>query len=144
MPTAPSVGGACVLGAVAEDRIRAPHMVDGGAHGACEEVSVGFPGGMCAGGCDALGPDGVCGTIALLTPFNQCLARGEPFAICAKQSRPAALRRCDDAHPCRSDYVCAKTSPAEGGCLPPYFVLQMRVDGHPLTPLPRWRTLIGR
>jgi hypothetical protein len=50
---------------------------------------------------------------------------------------------CDTTRPCRPDYLCAKTATGVGACLPPYFVLQMRVDGHPLTPEPRWRTVLG-
>ncbi|MET0287016.1 MAG: hypothetical protein ABW352_21210, partial [Polyangiales bacterium] len=96
----------------------------------CEATRVGFPSGMCAGGCGA--PGSTCGAIAVLTPFNECLARGQPFVDCATQhSRPAGLRGCDLDHPCRDDYLCARTGSGKGACLPPYFVLQMRVDGHP-------------
>jgi hypothetical protein len=98
----------------------------------CEATRVGFPSGMCAGRCAAGEPNTTCGGIALLTPFNACLARGRPFAECASQHvRPAGLRACDSEHPCRDDYLCARTSAGQGACLPPYFVLQMRVDGHP-------------
>ena len=55
---------------------------------------------------------------------------GEPFATCAKLSRPAALRSCGADDPCRPDYLCARASATTNVCLPPYFVLQMRVDGH--------------
>ena len=96
---------------------------------------VGFPGGMCAGSCDATTgkSDGAtCGAIALLTPFNDCLARGGLFSTCAQHTRPAALRACSASDPCRPDYLCARTPRGASACLPPYFVLQMRVDGHPL------------
>ena len=69
--------------------------------------------------------------IALLTPFNNCLARGGAFTECAKLARPAGLASCDARIPCRPDYLCARTPGGGSACLPPYFVLQMRVDGHP-------------
>ncbi len=96
----------------------------------CEATRVGFPSGMCAGSCGAEGS--TCGAIALLSPFNDCLARGRPFVECATEhSRPAGLRACSADAPCRDDYLCARTAGGKGACLPPYFVLQMRVDGHP-------------
>ena len=98
----------------------------------CEATSVGFPGGMCAAACGAGGPEATCGSIALLTPFNNCIARGEPFEACVRANvRPADLRRCDFTHPCRDDYVCARAGKDLGTCIPPYFLFQMRVDGHP-------------
>src|SRR5690606_2167971 len=72
-----------------------------------------------------------CGAIAVLDPFNACLARNEPFSHClTTHVRPAGLRRCSASSPCRDDYLCAGE---EGGgvCVPPYFLFQMRVDGHP-------------
>jgi hypothetical protein len=98
----------------------------------CEATSVGFPGGMCAARCGEGGPQGACGAIALLTPFNNCVARGEPFEACVRANvRPAELRGCDFKHPCRDDYVCTRGEKGRGTCIPPYFLFQMRVDGHP-------------
>jgi hypothetical protein len=98
----------------------------------CEATRVGFPSGMCAGSCGSLGPEARCGGIAVLTPFNDCLAQGRPFGECASRHvRPAALRACALELPCRDDYLCAATQAGDGVCLPPYFVFQMRVDGHP-------------
>lgn len=99
----------------------------------CEDTSVGFPGGMCSGGCEGLGPDEVCGSIAVLATFNECLARGKkPFSAClAENVRPGALARCSDHQPCRDDYICTRTAQGEGACIPPYFLFQLRVDGHP-------------
>lgn len=98
----------------------------------CEATSVGFPGGMCAASCGEGGPAAACGAIALLTPFNNCIARGEPFEACVRANvRPADLRGCDFKHPCRDDYVCARAGKDHGTCIPPYFLFQMRVDGHP-------------
>ncbi|MDB4985978.1 MAG: hypothetical protein JWN04_1156, partial [Myxococcaceae bacterium] len=98
----------------------------------CERARVGFPGGMCAASCSPLPPHGACGGIAILTPFNDCLARMRPFSECVRDHvRPAGLRACSESAPCRDDYVCARTATGEGACLPPYFVFQLRVDGHP-------------
>lgn len=94
----------------------------------CNRSGVGFPGGMCTASCGAKGA--ACGSIAILDSFNACLARGESFLSCIRgHVQPAGLRACDAANPCRDDYVCARA--AQGGvCLPPYFVFQLRVDGH--------------
>ncbi len=121
----------------------------------CNRNAVGFPGGMCTESCDALSPGSACGKIAILEPFNACVARGEPFVTClASHARPAGLRACGRETPCRDDYVCARAdtgetgagqpspggrSPASktarvdpgGACIPPYFLFQLRVDGHP-------------
>lgn len=97
----------------------------------CNGNAVGFPGGMCTESCGALSDGAACGAIALLEPFNACLARGEPFASClGAHTRPAGLRACSDALPCRDDYVCARGG-ASSVCIPPYFLFQLRVDGHP-------------
>ena len=133
MPAAPRAGSACHPGAVAfaSDRIKSPQTLACGPASVCEGVGVGFPGGMCASACASLAPGDTCGAIALLTPFNNCLARGGAFAACATLARPAGLAACDARTPCRPDYLCARTPGGGSACLPPYFVLQMRVDGHP-------------
>jgi hypothetical protein len=98
---------------------------------ACNTNQVGFPGGMCTESCSDLAPSSVCGAIAVLDPFNACVARGESFATClATHVRPAGLRACSAENPCRDDYLCAGSS-GRGACIPPYFVFQLRVDGHP-------------
>ncbi len=128
MPDAPAPGSACRPGVVSftRDRIaRSTNVACGG--GVCEGVDVGFPGGMCAASCGDSASHARCGGIAVLGPFNACLARGELFSSCAQHVTPAALRACGPHDPCRPDYICA----GGGVCLPPYFVLQMRVDGHP-------------
>ena len=133
MPRAPRAGSACHPGPVSfqSDRVKSPATLACGDTSVCEGIGVGFPGGMCASSCTALGPGDACGAIALLTPFNNCLARGTAFAECAKLARPAGLAACDARTPCRPDYLCARTPDGGNACLPPYFVLQMRVDGHP-------------
>ncbi len=100
--------------------------------GVCEVNSVGFPEGMCAVACESQLPHVACGAIALLQPFNDCLGLGKAFTKClAENVRPAGLRACDELKPCRDDYLCARTSGGDGACIPPYFLFQMRVDGHP-------------
>ena len=94
----------------------------------CNRSGVGFPGGMCTAGCNT--PGAACGSIAILDSFNACLARGASFLSCIRGNvQPAGLRACDDQNPCRDDYVCARAAHG-GACLPPYFVFQLRVDGH--------------
>jgi hypothetical protein len=141
VPAVPQVGDACEPARLvshpdgAKDRAekRAPIACDGGL--VCQATRVGFPGGMCSGGCDPLPAGGRCGAIAILTPFNHCLARGQPFSHCAQQhSHPAGLAACSADQPCRDDYVCsqAKAAAGQGTCIPPYFLLSLRVDGHPI------------
>lgn len=59
---------------------------------------------------------------------------GGLLSACTAHARPAGLRACGPADPCRPDYLCARTPDGGSACLPPYFVLQMRVDGHPKRP----------
>ena len=133
LPAVPRVGDACERGAVApradflRDRMTSqrvescPDMI-------CNRSGVGFPGGMCTADCNA--PGAACGAIAILDPFNACLGRGQSFLSCIRGNvRPAGLRACDEQNPCRDDYVCARAK-SGGACLPPYFVFQLRVDGH--------------
>jgi hypothetical protein len=136
LPEQPGTGDPCQPARVRADRDALRDGVEGAAPRACPQVCeatrVGFPGGMCAASCRALPSDAACGGIAILTPFNDCLARQRPFAECVRDHvRPAGLRACSDRAPCRDDYVCARTGAGGGVCLPPYFVFQMRVDGHP-------------
>jgi hypothetical protein len=139
LPVAHQVGDPCETGAVvpAADRLRdrmGPVHVESCPSMVCNRSRVGFPGGMCTAACDA--PGARCGAIAVLDPFNACVARGDSFLSCIRGNvRPAGLRACNEQRACRSDYVCARASQteheaAEGVCLPPYFVFQLRVDGH--------------
>jgi hypothetical protein len=127
------VGDSCERGAVAPNadrrRDRMSHVTVAACPAmVCNRSAVGFPGGMCTATCGATGS--ACGAIAILDPFNACLARGESFLACIRgNTSPAGLRACGPESPCRDDYVCARS--AQGGvCLPPYFVFQLRVDGH--------------
>jgi len=117
------------------DRIRDVELghCEGGA--TCNQTKVGFPGGMCTKSCASLGPDEACGAIVNLRQFNDCLARRQPFPGCIEAAAfSAGMRRCDADHRCRDDYICARSpmEPDAGVCIPPYFLFQMRVDGHVL------------
>lgn len=63
--------------------------------------------------------------------FVPCLSKS--FA-----SDRATLKACDVLTPCRDDYVCLATTTTstsrKGACLPPYFLFQFRLDGHPYPP----------
>jgi hypothetical protein len=131
------IGDPCEVGSITAsvnphiDRMTLGRPLACPASGVCEANAVGFPDGMCSGGCDALPPGAVCGGIALLAEFNACLGRGTSFERCiADNTRPGALRACSFHSPCRDDYVCARSG-AQGVCMPPYFLFQLRVDGHP-------------
>lgn len=139
MPVNAEVGDVCETGTVRpaanphRDLVHLDRPSDCGPARRCERSAVGFPGGMCSGGCSNLTGEAVCGGIALLTEFNQCLARGLPFETCVQeQTRPGALRACSTNAACRDDYVCARMPDGVGACIPPYFLFQLRVDGHSL------------
>lgn len=133
LPEQREVGDACERGAVTQrpnpllDRM-ASLEVESCPNMLCNRSGVGFPGGMCTANCGQSGA--ACGSIAILDSFNACLARGASFLSCIRGNvQPAGLRPCDDQNPCRDDYVCARAAHG-GACLPPYFVFQLRVDGH--------------
>ncbi|MER8843616.1 MULTISPECIES: hypothetical protein [Mesorhizobium] len=73
------------------------------------------------------------------TGFNDCIASGKDHKFCTKEfSKTAGPRACDKAHPCREDCIFTEgyddlpeAKPGEGTCIPPYFIFQFRVDGHP-------------
>ena len=101
----------------------------------------GFPAGMLRiKKCNDLPGEARCGRVAA-TGFNACIGAGKPFPECLKLTETAGLRACDRANPCRADYIC--TAPYDlpgpnqsmGTCIPPYFMFQFRVDGHPEAPV---------
>lgn len=138
LPIKPVAGNPCEPGLISQrfdankDIVKAKIKMNCSANQQCEATRVGFPGGMCSGGCSNLKPGETCGSIAILQGFNQCLGANNPFEICLEQNvRPASLQACDDETACRADYVCTKTKSKEGACIPPYFLFQLRLDGHP-------------
>lgn len=108
--------------------------------GICQTVAVGFPGGVCSTDCSDLKPGEACGAIARLGGFNACLANQGLFSDClSNNSFSAGLQACDANTACRDDYICARqpatnTVSSTGVCIPPYFLFQLRVDGHPSPP----------
>lgn len=137
-PEPGGVGGVCEVGRIKasadhhRDRIVDVEPRACAEGGVCNDDRVGFPQGMCTFACEAGRPEGECGVIPNLRSFNDCLARDEPFRACiVATSSPAALRACDRDNPCRDDYICARSGSERGVCLPPYFLFQLRVDGHP-------------
>jgi hypothetical protein len=137
LPEAPSVGDPCEAGLIApnadshQDRVTKVLPRPCGASAACETNRVGFPGGMCEASCSSKAPGSVCAGIPILVGFNACLAKKTPFEQCiAENTTPGSVRACDASTPCRDDYVCARGA-AGGACMPPYFLFQLRVDGHP-------------
>ncbi|CAN5468637.1 hypothetical protein BH10PSE7_BH10PSE7_14220 [soil metagenome] len=100
----------------------------------------GFPAGMLRlGGCEGLPAEATCGRVAR-QGFNDCVADPKKtYREClSERTALSGLRACDAGHPCREDYICtARNSdlpaakPGKGTCIPPYFVFQFRVDGHP-------------
>ncbi len=142
LPTRPSVGDPCEVGQVTQqadphrDRVRDVAARACGPEAVCNDNRVGFPNGVCVEGCDGDDPAAACTGIPVLVGFNQCLAQKIPFEQClADNTRPGALRACSAARPCRDDYICARTPSApagQGACMPPYFLFQLRVDGHAL------------
>jgi hypothetical protein len=145
-PAQPTAGDACeearVIGSrgVDGDRLAlAPPAACGSASGreaSCGTAEYGFAGGLCAEGCpragEALG-DLVCAAVPHTGYESECFFSREPIERClARHTDLAWLSRCDLDTPCRSDYACvhvAGTPPGTGGCAPPYFVFETRVDG---------------
>ena len=135
-PEPRAAGDPCEAGPLDQKRDRVASVEKKACAGSavCNTNAVGFPGGMCTETCSALSPSAVCGSIAVLDPFNACVARGEPFLDClANNVRPAGFRACDSENPCRDDYICTRAGAGGrgGACIPPYFLFQLRVDGHP-------------
>jgi hypothetical protein len=116
------------------DRVRAAKTEACAAEAVCNVNAMGFPTGMCTAGCGELARGEACGPIVDFTAFNACVGRRRPFPKCIElAAHPVGLRACDERERCRDDYVCARSAwDARGVCLPPYFLFQLRVDGHVL------------
>jgi hypothetical protein len=84
--------------------------------------------------CEGLSPEAVCGPLpAARSGFNACLTQ-KTFTSCVREfATGVGLRGCDFKNPCRDDYICSESFDSKrGACVPPYFLFQFRVDGHPL------------
>lgn len=96
----------------------------------------GFPAGSIRRkDCSNMSSVEVCGVLpAGKSGFNQCISGSKNFLKCLREYRAdVGLRACDQYRTCRDDYICAESNtPGVGACLPPYFLFQFRVDGHPL------------
>ena len=138
LPEAGDIGGACEGGELRaglsseHDSISHATILACPDGGVCNRSRAGFPAGVCVGAC-ANPPDGTtCTGIPALTPFNRCLARHKPFTQCVTSTAVNVLvRGCSAETPCRSDFVCSRGPQGQGACMPPYFLRQLRVDGHP-------------
>lgn len=83
--------------------------------------------------CANLPKEASCGPLPAARPgFNACLTQ-KNFGDCLKEyAVGVGLRGCDQRNPCRDDYICAESfETGRGSCVPPYFMFQFRVDGHP-------------
>lgn len=103
----------------------------------CSSQKGGFPGGGMLGlkDCSRLPVNSVCGVLPTAKPgFNACVLSSKNFTECLREfATPRAMRACDENNPCRDDYICSQTNDAKkGSCVPPYFLFQFRVDGHPI------------
>jgi len=84
--------------------------------------------------CENLGAEATCGVLpAAKNGFNACTASSAIPINCVTEYRAnVGLRACDNFRTCRDDYICSEgNKEGEGACLPPYFLFQFRVDGHP-------------
>lgn len=100
----------------------------------CSPNISGFPIGACAGRCQDGVTSGACIDFLDIDGFQACLRVGVSEEECAQKFTGERIdRACDAAHPCRQDFVCARTGDADhGACVPPYFVFPLRLDGYPL------------
>lgn len=96
----------------------------------------GFPSGSVRRvNCNNLSSVEACGVLpASKSGFNSCIGSSQNFLKCIREySANVGLRACDQYKTCRDDYICAESNSTKVGvCLPPYFLFQFRVDGHPV------------
>jgi hypothetical protein len=107
---------------------------------ASPQGSHGSAGGFSAGmirtkTCENLPPEAVCAALpAAREGFNDCLDQKNFLACIHEFSVGVGLRGCDEMNPCRDDYICSMSYESKrGACVPPYFLFQFRVDGHPIS-----------
>ena len=136
---APCASGVYSAGAAPkDDRIQGlkTHSCDANT---CWNNNNAFPQGSCRVSCDALGKNGICLDFQDTDALQGCLIQGNSASFCGSRFKYAeGDRACDKAHPCRQDYVCARVTgdsnsdEERGACIPPYFVVPLRLDGYPL------------
>ena len=107
----------------------------------CEPNYNGFAGGMCSANCAREGAHehgGVCVRVPHHGFESACFQADSVIEQCLHQ-RPhfdfQLVAACSRTEACRDDFICARVpglAGAEGACVPPYFVFQVRVDGPPL------------
>ncbi len=102
----------------------------------CSPNAFGFPGGMCSDGCTEIGAvhgTTICADLPLSGFETDCFPSKRSIETCqAEHSVRREVRACDRDHACRDDFGCMRVAgapPGTGACVPPYFVLQARVDG---------------
>jgi hypothetical protein len=137
---APCASGRYLAGAAPkDDRMQGleAHTCDANA---CWNNKNAFPQGSCRVSCDALGKHGVCLDFQDTDALQGCLIQGKSASFCGSRFKyDLGDRACDKTHPCRQDYVCARvigasnTDEERGACIPPYFVVPLRLDGYPLS-----------
>ena len=117
-PTCPAPNGAATKGAF------------------CAPNWLGFTGGMCSETCSKPGAvegGSICAPLPSAGYEADCFLSREPIEQCLDRHFAfARVARCDATTPCRDDYGCARVAgapPGTGGCVPPYFIFQARVDG---------------
>ncbi len=117
-----------------KDYVSQLHVRSCAAGQVCDRNVQGFPLGFCSASCDTPAPGGTCGEFLDVDGFQACLRADRPAEHCRRRSAfRTGLHGCDEAHACRSDAVCVRTSqPGQGACVPPYFVFQLRLDGVPI------------
>jgi hypothetical protein len=92
-----------------------------------------FPMGSCRGRCERLDDRGRCLDFVDTDALQGCLIQGKSASFCGGRFvYPFGDRACDRSTPCRQDFVCARTEGDRGACLPPYFMVPLRLDGYPL------------
>jgi hypothetical protein len=102
----------------------------------CSPNSFGFTGGFCSDACTELGAtrgETICADLPISGFESDCFPSSRPIEVClAEHAVRRVARSCDRSRPCRDDFGCARVAgapPGIGVCIPPYFVLQARVDG---------------
>jgi len=149
----PHAGDGIELGRMTRDRRGLRDRIQGVRSEACLPIdgsparaapsASGFPNGICVAPCERFGlvdGDRICGPVprgegTRFDGFTRCLSQHrQSFDTClGDDAHPTWLRRCDLDDPCRDDYLCVAVPDApqgQGACMPPYFLFQVRVDGH--------------